>query len=132
MVVSPSSEDVQIPLNRAADRPTPTIHIDWQRACSILKPTFSLSFSMCFFHVLFGLYLFFDLQPQNLMPLSIHDHPLSSAYDHAQLICSSIKPNIKIFLSLSCTPHIALTSDLPVLHKIYISISFRCHASLPQ
>ena len=30
---------------------------------------------------------FFDLQHQNLMPISRHDHPLSSAHDHANEHC---------------------------------------------
>ena len=47
----------------------------------------------------------------------------------------SFKPSMNIksidlFLSLSCTSHIALTMDLSVLHKIPISLSFRHHASL--
>ena len=39
--------------------------------------------------------------------------------------------SVDIFLSLSCTTHIALTMDLPALHKIPISFSFRHCASLP-
>ena len=49
---------------------------------------------------------------------------------------SQFKPNMNIksadlFHSLSCTPHIALTMDHLVLHNIFISLSFRQHASLP-
>ena len=85
----------------------------------------------------------FDLQPQNLMPFSRHYHPLSSTNDHANehfaiailyIVSFKSRMNIKsvdIFLSFSCTPHIALTIDLSVLHKIPISLSFRHHTSLP-
>ena len=39
--------------------------------------------------------------------------------------------SLALFLSLSCTPHIALIMDLSTLHKISISLSFRHHASIP-
>ena len=47
----------------------------------------------------------------------------------------SFKPNMNMkslhfLLSVSCTPHIALTMDLSVLRKIPISLSFKRHASL--
>ena len=63
----------------------------------------------------------FDLQPQNLLLFSNHVHPLSSTHDHGNGLFAianwsmvSFKPNMNIklidlFLSLSCTPHIALT-----------------------
>ena len=48
----------------------------------------------------------------------------------------SLKPKINItslasFLSLSLTPHIVLSMDISVLHKIVVSCSFRQHSSLP-
>ena len=58
LVVSPTSEVDQIHLNPAANRLTPTFHFDRQSASSILTPTFTLSSSTCFFHVLFSLPFF--------------------------------------------------------------------------
>ena len=84
----------------------------------------------------------FDLQPQNLIPFIRRDHPFSSTHVHTNKHCLpwptdllfSFKPNMNIksvdlFLSLSCTPHIALTMDLSVRCKIPISLSFKHHAN---
>ena len=83
LVVSPRSEGGQILLNPAAFRLTPMLHFDWQCASSLLNPTFTLSSSTCFLHVLLASFLSFDLQPQNLMPFWRHDHSLSSTHDYA-------------------------------------------------
>ena len=84
-----------------------------------------------------------DIQPQDIMPFSRHDHPSpqhmiiqTNTVCNSQLICGPIKPNINIksvdlFLSLSCTPHIALTMDPFVFRKIHITHFCRHHASLP-
>ena len=65
------SEDDQIHLNPAVILFTPALHFERQSAYVLLKPTFILSSSTCLFHV------FFDFQPQDLMP-SRCDHPLLS------------------------------------------------------
>ena len=54
--LNPASEGGQIPLNPTSIRPTPTIHF----AFFLLKPTFTLSSSVCFFCL-----SSFDLQPQS-------------------------------------------------------------------
>ena len=63
LVLSPTSEGGQIHLNLVAIKFTPTVHFDRQSASSLLKPTFTLFPSTCFFHVLYGLPFFLWLSP---------------------------------------------------------------------
>ena len=55
LVVSSISEGGHIHLNPAAILFTPTLHFERQSVSFLLKPTFILSSSTCFFHILFGL-----------------------------------------------------------------------------
>ena len=75
----------------------------------------------------------FDLQPQNPMPLSGHDHPLSSTHDHTDKHCLPQPTDLWHHSNPAGTsnPHIALSVDLSVLHKISISLFFRHHVSHP-
>ena len=58
LIISPTRVGGQIHFNLVGIRLTSTIHFDRQSASSLLKPTFILSSSTCFFHVLFNLYSF--------------------------------------------------------------------------
>ena len=86
----------------------------------------------------------FDLQAQNLMPFSKQMTILSPQHMtipantvcHSQLIYGVAQTQYehqicRFFSILCCTPHITLITDLSVLRKIPISLSYRCHASLP-
>ena len=128
LVVSPISDDGQIHFNLVVIRLIPTIHDSF-----LLRLTYLLSSSTCFFHVLFELFL------QNLMPFSRNDHLLSTCnptneHRHSQLIYGFIQTKLQhkflsSFLSLSCTPHIALTKDLSIIKFISLSgTMFHFHA----
>ena len=107
MVVYPMSEGDQIHLNPAAIQLMPTLHFDRQSASSILKPSITLPFSTCFFHVLF------ELQPQNLM------------LSQDMTILSPQQMNIP--KNTVCHINIKSVDLLPVLHTLFspwISLSF--------
>ena len=114
-------------------------------AKSIFPPTFSLtsstlSSSTCFIHVLFG-FLWPSTSKSNALlktwPCSLlNTWPGQwTMFAIANWSIVPFKPSISIksmdvFMSLSCTPHIALTMDLSVLCKITISPSIICHACI--
>ena len=110
------------------------IIIKRQSAPSILKPTFTLSSSTCFFHVLLGFPFFLrpSTSKSNALLMTWPSFLLNTwpcqrtlfAMANWSMVSFKPKMNIKsidIFLSLSCTSHIALTMDLSVLCKIPIS-----------
>ena len=136
LVVSPKSEGGQIHLNPAAILLRPTLHLERQSASSPLKPTFTLSSSTCFLHVLFGLPFF-------LWPSTSKSNALLNTWPHQQTLfaianwsIASFKPSmniksVELFPSLSSTPHFALTMDLSNLHKFPIIFFFSHNVSLP-
>ena len=130
LVVSPTSEGGQIHCNTASIRFMPTLHFNQQRASSLLKLTFTLSSSTCFFHVIFGLSFFLwpsttrsnallKMWPSSLLNTWPYQWTLF-ARDNWSMVSYKPSMNIKsvnLFLSLSCTPHIALIMDLSILPK---------------
>ena len=165
--MSPTSEGCLILLNPAEIWLTPTLHFDRQSVSSIIKPTFTLSSSACFFHVLFNIpfYLWpstsisnfllktypsslLNTWPSSLLnswPSSLLNSWPSSLLNTWPCQCTlfaitnwsmvSFKPWMSIkyvdrFLSLRCTPHIALTMDLSGIHKMPISLFLRHNDSL--
>ena len=106
----------------------PTLHFERQSVYFLLKPTSIFSSSACFFHILFGLHFF--LWPSTSISNALLKKWPSSllntwpyqwilfAIGNWSIVSFKHSMNIKaedLFLSFSCTPHIALTMDLSIL-----------------
>ena len=144
LIVSPTNEGDHIHLNPAAILFMPALHFNRQSSYPLLKTTFALSSSSCFLYVLSSLPFFLWPSTSNYNAL-LKTWPSSllitwpyqrALFAIAYWFVVSLKPNMSVksvdlFISLSCTPHIALTTDLSDLRKIPISLFFRHHASLP-
>ena len=131
-VLSQKDEALHIYLKQMAIWLTPTIY-DRQNASSQLKPTVKLSSSISFIQILFSLPYFLSISNYD----DYNDHLLSSAHDHTNAHClpQPIDPLLQSMslahsLSLSCTPHIALTTDLWISKKFHLAF-FNHNASLP-
>ena len=114
----------------------PTLHFDQQSVSSLLKPTFTLSSSTCFFHVPFSLPFFLlpSTSNSNCFLKTWRSYLLNTwpykqrllAIANSSMVSFKSNMNIKsvdLFMSLSCTPHIAHTMDLSVLRENPISLS---------
>ena len=147
-------EDSLIHINPAAIWLTPTLHIDRQSASSLLKPTFTLSSSTSFFHVLLGLPFFlWTSTPKCNALLKTWPSSLLNTWPYQWTLLAitnrsmaSLKPNMNIksidlFLSLSCTPHhgsmsIAkfpshfLSSTTLHFHTVLLALHTRCKQPL--
>ena len=98
----------------------------WTSKCIFPSQANLASSSTCLFHVLFGLHFFLwpstSKCPSQDMTILSPKHmniPTHTAC-HGKLIHSFIKTqhdikSVDLFLSLSCTPHIALTMDLSII-----------------
>ena len=119
---TPTSEGSQIHLKLVVIWLTPTIHFYQQNTSSLLKLTFILSSSSCFLHVLFSLNFFLKLSTSKLNAL-LNTWPYQRtvfSIAKSTIVSIKLKINIKflaLFQSLSCTPHIALTTDLSAHYK---------------
>ena len=101
------------------------INVSRQSTSSLIKPTFILSSSTCFFHVLFT-HPFFLWHPTSNNN-ALKTWTSSSTHHHTKAHCLPWPTDILfysnptsasshwLFLSLSCTPHIALTMKLSIL-----------------
>ena len=111
-------------------------------ASSCFRLTFSISFSICVLHVIYGLLLFFFpfnlnsnvfcktspfLSSQNMIILS---HSISFCHLIYCLIQSQHISLSVLFLFIIFTPYIALTIALSILCKIVSSFSFKHHVLL--
>ena len=95
-----NNEGGQIHVNLLAIRLTPTIHCDLQTASSMLNPTFILSSSNRFFHLLHGLPLTFNLKvlcPSQDMTILFPQHitiPTNTVCHSQQIMCTMMYMNM--------------------------------------
>ena len=100
-----------------------TIHFDRQSASSLLKLTFILSSLNGPFHVIFSLPFSFDLRPQNPMPISRHDHSLTSTHDNAHE--HHLHPQMK--LADQVLPHKKMPKVLGVTLDTHLTFTQHCN-----